>query len=100
MDWRITCVRNSIFAQNHITIFGEFAACMQSGGETSGAEAQSLVKKLQDHITANYYTCTKEILFGLGQMYVADDRFRKNIDKHAEGTASFASEAIAVYTGK
>ena len=81
-------------------IFGEFASCMQKGSEPGSQEAQALVKKLQDHITANYYTCTKEILFGLGQMYVADDRFRKNIDKHAEGTAAFVREAVTCYTGK
>ena len=55
------------------------------------------MKKLQDHITENHYTCTKPILFGLGQMYVADERFRQNIDKHADGTSAFVSEAIAIY---
>ena len=80
-------------------IMKEFALCMNSGSNTSpdSAEVQKLVKKLQDYITANYYTCTDEILSGLGQMYVADERFRKNIDKHGEGTAEFISSAIAVY---
>ena len=64
-------------------------------------EAQALVKKLQDHITANYYTCTKQTLAGLGQMYTADDRFRKNIDNAGgEGTADFAGRAIAIYTAE
>ena len=36
-------------------------------------------------------------LAGLGKMYIADERFKKNIDKHGEGTAEFASEAIANY---
>ena len=81
-------------------IFGEFALCMKNGGAPEGDEAQSLVKTLQDHITANYYTCTDQILAGLGQMYVADERFRNNIDKHVDGTAAFASEAIACYCKK
>ena len=34
---------------------------------------------------------------GLGKMYVADERFKKNIDKYGEGTAEFASKAIAVF---
>ncbi len=38
--------------------------------------------------------CTNEILAGLGQLYVADERFRKNIDKHGEGTAAYASACI------
>ena len=77
-----------------MAIFAEFAACKESGASADSAEAQALVVKLQSHITANYYTCTDEILAGLGQMYVADERFKKNIDKYGEGTAEFASEAI------
>ena len=80
-----------------IAIFAEFAACKNSGTCADSAEAQALVAKLQDHITAYYYTCTDEILAGLGKMYVADDRFKKNIDKYSEGTAEFASAAIAVF---
>ena len=52
-------------------------------------------------ITDHFYTCTPEILAGLGQMYVADDRFRKNIDMAGgEGTAAFVAQAIAAYCGK
>ena len=80
-----------------MAIFAEFAACMNRGAKADSAEAQRLVAKLQTHIAANYYTCTDEILAGLGKMYVADDRFKKNIDKHGEGTAEFASEAILAY---
>ena len=80
-----------------MAIFAEFAACKTSSVRADSAEAQALVAKLQAHITTNYYTCTDEILAGLGQMYVADERFKKNIDKYGEGTAEFATEAIAVY---
>jgi len=77
-------------------IFGEFAACM-SDNQPESPEAQALVKKLQDFITDNYYTCTKQILSGLGQMYTLDDRFRENIDRQGKGTAAFVSAAIAYY---
>ena len=80
-----------------MAIFAEFAACKQSGAGVDSNEAQALVAKLQAHITANYYTCTDEILAGLGKMYVADERFKKNIDKYGEGTAEFASESIAMF---
>ena len=83
-----------------MAIFAEFAACKQSGAEVDSNEAQALVVKLQAHITANYYTCTDEILAGLGKMYVADERFKKNIDKYGEGTAEYASAAIEVYCRK
>ena len=77
-----------------MAIFAEFAVCKESGASADSAEAQALVAKLQAHITANYYTCTDEILAGLGKMYVADERFKKNIDKYGEGTAKFVSNAI------
>ena len=80
-----------------MAIFAEFAVCKANGVSADSAEAQALVAKLQAHITANYYTCTDAILAGLGQMYVADERFKKNIDKYGEGTAEFASEAIAAF---
>ena len=80
-----------------MAIFAEFSACKQSGANSYSAEAQGLVAKLQAHITANYYTCTDEILAGLGKMYVADERFKKNIDKYGEGTAEFAAEGIRIY---
>ena len=83
-----------------MAIFAEFAACKDSGASADSDEAQSLVAKLQAHITANYYTCTDEILAGLGQMYVADERLKKNIDKYGEGTAEFASEGIRIYVEK
>ena len=80
-----------------MTIFAEFATCKESGASADSTKAQALVAKLQAHITANHYTCTDEILSGLGKMYIADERFKKNIDKHGEGTAEFAADAIAVY---
>ena len=78
-----------------MAIFAEFAACKQSRADS--AETQELVAKLQAYITEHYYTCTDEILAGLGKMYIADERFKKNIDKYGDGTAEFASKAIAVF---
>ena len=80
-----------------MAIFAEFAVCKDSGASADSAEAQALVAKLQAHITANYYTCTDEILAGLGQMYAHDEQFIKNIDKFGEGTAEFANRAICAF---
>lgn len=81
-------------------IFAEFAVCMKKWEEPNSDKTQNLVKRLQEHITENYYHCTNEILASLGQMYVADKRFKKNIDKYADGTARFVNEAIEVYCRK
>lgn len=79
------------------SILHEFSLCMQDGASPDSAVAQHLVKTLQAHITDNFYACTTPILATLGQMYVGDERFKNNIDRHAEGTAAFVSEAIRIY---
>lgn len=88
---------NSLIEQMN-DIFAKFSKCKNDGKEPAFPEVQNLVKILQDHISGNYYTCTNEILADLGQMYVLDERFKKNIDKNADGTAEFVYEAIKLYT--
>lgn len=83
-----------------MTVLAKFAACMKAGHTADSNEAQELVKELQNYITENYYTCTNEILAGLGQMYLADERFKNNIDQHSPGTAVFISQAITTYCKK
>ena len=79
------------------SIFSQFSECIKNGDKADSEKTQNLVKDLQNHITENYYHCTNEILFGLGQMYVADERFKNNIDKHGTDTAEFVSKAIEIY---
>lgn len=79
------------------SIFGEFAECVKDGNAPDSEAAKALTEKLQKHITDNFYTCTNEILSGLGQMYVCDERFTRNIDKHGVGTAEFVNKAIIEY---
>ena len=77
-------------------IFAEFGAIRTM--DPASEEAQALVKKLQDYITENFYTCTDEILNGLGKMYSGGGEFTKNIDSYGgEGTAEFAHQAIEIY---
>ena len=80
-------------------IFAELGTIRLTSPESD--EAQALIAKLQGFITANYYTCTKQILRGLGQMYIAGDAMTENIDRAGgEGTADFAHRAIEVYCAK
>ena len=78
-------------------VFEEFAELDRSGVSPDDEAAKIQVEKLQRCITENFYTCTNEILAGLGQMYAADERFKNNIDKHGEGTAEFVSQCIKSY---
>ena len=80
-------------------IFREFGEIRKS--DPGSPEAQALVKKLQDFITEKMYTCTNDILSGLGRMYGAGGDFTTNIDRAGgEGTAQFACDAIQIYCGK
>lgn len=76
-------------------IFSGFAALV--GTDPADARVQELVARWKAFISQSYYNCTNEILAGLGQMYIADERFMKNIDKFGAGTAKLMSDAIAVY---
>ena len=77
-------------------IFAQFGAIRHTS--PASGDAQALVAKLQSFITEHYYTCTKQILRGLGQMYIAGDSMTENIDNSGgEGTAEFAHQAIEIY---
>ena len=74
-----------------------FLKLMAAGDTAHGEAAAALVDRHRAHITKWFYECTPEIHQGLGQMYVADQRFQKNIDKAGEGLAAYMSEAIAAH---
>ena len=80
-------------------IFAQFGKIKDQRSDSE--EAIGLAKKLQDHITENYYTCTNEILQSLGEMYAGGGDFTDNIDKvGGTGTAVFANEAIKEFCKK
>jgi len=61
-------------------------------------EVQAWVKQLQNYITEHYYTCTPQILQGLGQMYAGGGSMTENIDAAGGiGTGEFALQAITVF---
>lgn len=64
-----------------------------------GSDAvQNWVAELQAFITEHYYTCTKPILKGLGEMYAGGGSMTENINKAAgAGTGEFAKAAIDIF---
>ena len=78
-------------------IFKQFSILMKNNKQTDSIETQNLVKELKDYITKEFYLCTNEILFELGNMYVSDERFKNNIDQFATHTAEYLKQAIEVY---
>ncbi|MDS9472058.1 MerR family transcriptional regulator [Sporosarcina pasteurii] len=62
-------------------------------------EAQKAIGEWYDFLNkmGNY---SPEAFAGLGQVYVDDERFTKNIDQFGEGLAVFMRDAMAVYAQK
>jgi len=85
-DWEIINAENA-------EIYAQFVGLMPAGAKTP--EARDVVERHRQHISRWYYDCSPQIHAGLGQMYIADERFTENIDKTAEGLAAFMAEAFA-----
>ncbi|MCU6761143.1 Multidrug transporter activation protein [uncultured Roseburia sp.] len=86
-------------ADEMMSLFAGFGAIKQF--LPADQTVQEKVGALQSYINKNFYTCNKEILKGLGEMYACDERFKKNIDRFGgEGTAEFVRQAILVYCDK
>jgi len=77
-------------------IFSGFSTVSDAKSE----EAKNLVMAWKKHITKYYYDCTDEILMGLADMYVLDERFKNNIDAYGKGTSEMMSDSIKAYLAK
>ena len=88
-----------ILADRFMLLFKEAGKIKNS--DPSSIDAQNLVKRIQNYITENLYTCTNKILRGLGKMYSGGGEITMNIDVYGgEGTAVFVANAIEIYCDK
>jgi DNA-binding transcriptional MerR regulator len=78
-------------------IHNRLAEIMAAGKSPSDSEAQELVGLWFKHIDKYFYPCTPEIFKGLGEMYVADPRFKKVYEDIKPGLAEFMKNAMTVY---
>ena len=62
-------------------------------------KVQALIQRHFNWI-GNFYTVTPEIYRGLANMYIADERFKANYDKHADGLAEFLSAGMIYFAGR
>lgn len=76
-------------------IYRELAALRQES--PASEEAQVAIKEWYDFLNGNFGSYSLDAFRGLGQMYVADERFTKNIDKFGDGLAQFMCEAMAIF---
>lgn len=88
-----------ILADRFMLLFKEAGKIKNS--DPASIDAQNLVKRIQNYITENLYTCTNKILRGLGKMYSGGGEITMNIDVYGgEGTAVFVANAIEIYCDK
>ena len=93
-----TAEEDKLLADRFMLLFKEAGEMRDK--DPASPEAQDLVKRMQDYITENLYTCSNKILSGLGKMYSGGGDFTKNIDEvGGEGTGEFVDKAIQVYCG-
>lgn len=59
--------------------------------------AQDLIGEWYTLLNQNFGTYSLEAFKGLGQMYIDDDRFTKNINQYGEGLAQFLCKAMGIY---
>ena len=90
---------DNLLADRFMLLFKEAGTIKDS--DPASPEAQDLVKRIQDFITENMYTCTTRILRGIGKMYSGGGDFTQNIDEYGgAGTADFVDRAIQIYCDK
>lgn len=90
---------DKLLADRFMLLFKEAGGLKECG--TASSEAQDLVKRIQNFITENLYTCSNKILRGLGKIYSGGGEITKNIDEYGgEGTAEFVARAIEIYCKK
>jgi MerR family transcriptional regulator, thiopeptide resistance regulator len=76
-------------------IYARFLELANAGTPPESDEAARVVEEHRRHISTWFYECSPQIHAGLGAMYVADERFTKNIDEAGEGLAAYMSAAFA-----
>ncbi|SIT84560.1 MerR family transcriptional regulator [Edaphobacillus lindanitolerans] len=59
-------------------------------------EVQQAIGEWHEFLNGMGHTYSPEAFRGLGQLYVQDDRFTKNMDRYGEGFAQFMADAMSV----
>ena len=75
-------------------IVRELTRLMRAGEPADGPKARSLAERHREHISRWFYPCSPQMHRGLGEMYVADERFTRTYDGEAPGLAGYFHDAI------
>ncbi|KYD17430.1 MerR family transcriptional regulator [Caldibacillus debilis] len=79
-------------------IYRDLAACRHLPPDSE--EAQEAIGKWYELLNRHFGNYSPEMFKNLGQMYVEDSRFKKNIDRFGDGLAVFMRDAMAVFADR
>lgn len=71
---------------------------MDSNALAEDERVQKCIHDKRMHLNKYFYDCPVAMIGGLGQMYIDDPRFTKNIDKAREGLAAYMRDAMVYYS--
>ncbi|MFI6289486.1 MerR family transcriptional regulator [Streptomyces sp. NPDC051018] len=85
--------------EEHEAIARDYALALKDGRPADSDEVQAITARMYEWqaATGAIGALSREHFIGLGEMYVADERFGANYDKYGEGTAAFVRDAMTVY---
>ncbi|MFF4578288.1 MerR family transcriptional regulator [Streptomyces sp. NPDC001389] len=81
--------------QDEVADWGSrYAALVAAGAPADGDAAMDMAEEHRQHICDRYYDCPYEMHVCLGDMYVADERFKAFYDGMGEGVAEHLRDSI------
>ena len=81
-------------------INARYMALMDAGTPPSSPEAAEVARAQRDHFDRWYYDCSPQMLRGVSNMWVEDERFTRNIDALRPGLAAYQHAAVQAWAGK
>lgn len=93
---RLSATEQKALFERGDSISTALAEAMAAGEAAGGERIQSLIAEHYRWICA-FWTPSREAYVGLGEMYVADERFKAHYEKFAMGLAEFMREAMTSY---
>ncbi|GGS18745.1 MerR family transcriptional regulator [Deinococcus knuensis] len=76
----------------------DYLALMDAGVPPTDTRAQAVAARHRAHISGAYYDASPQMMRGLAQMWVADERFTRSIDRARPGLAAYQSAAVTAWT--
>jgi MerR family transcriptional regulator, thiopeptide resistance regulator len=75
-------------------IQGRLAELMESGHGSADPEVMDTAEAHRQYIERWFYSCSRAMHRGLGELYVQDPRFTVSLDRHSPGLAEFMRNAF------